>query len=131
MPRLTDDEIEAIRLHARRYSGPFAPTFQKLAAGVERLVARITEDAMSCADDLPTDDENAAARDHILRGQAELRLVLPPGPPSCGSCRFFQGTGNRSQCLRNPPGADGFPRVSIDDWCGEHQARPQPLRIHS
>ena len=36
--RMTADEIEAVRLHAHRYSGPFTPTFQRLAISVERLV---------------------------------------------------------------------------------------------
>ena len=39
--RMTADEIEAVRLHARRYSGPFTPTFQRLAISVERLVAEL------------------------------------------------------------------------------------------
>ena len=39
--RMTAEEIEAARLHARRYSGPFTPTFQTLAAAVERLAAEL------------------------------------------------------------------------------------------
>ena len=39
--RMTADEIEAVRLYARRYSGPFTPTFQALAAAVERLAAEL------------------------------------------------------------------------------------------
>jgi hypothetical protein len=134
VPRLTADEIEEIRLHARRYSGPFTPTFQKLAANVERLVAHITEDDMACADDLPTSDENAAARDHILRGQAELRRVGPPGPPSCGSCVFWvagSGPSMHGRCRRHPPRDQGFPSTTVTEWCGEYQARPQPLRVRS
>lgn len=134
MPRLTADEIAEIRLHARSYSGPFTPTFQKLAANVERLVAHITESAMPCADDLPTEEENAAARGHILRGQEELRRIGLPSPPSCGSCVFWvagAGTATNGRCRRHPPVERLFPATEMTDWCGEYQARPQPLRVRS
>jgi hypothetical protein len=39
--RMTAEEIEAMRVHALGYSGPFTPTFQRLAMHVERLVAEL------------------------------------------------------------------------------------------
>jgi len=53
-----------------------------------------------------------------------------PANVSCNSCRFFDG----SECRINPPSVliDGnsrlytyWPRVSRDDWCGQHESEEQ------
>ena len=147
---LTPDEIEEIRLHAHRYAGPFTPTYQRLASAVERLAQHIQETNAVCGDDLPTTEETAEARDHILRGAEELkrrRAVegwrektvassnLHHGVgESCASCRHWhRGRGEAGVCRRYPPRVgQERPEVMSSEWCGEYQSlTPHPLRVMS
>lgn len=50
----------------------------------------------------------------------------------CLKCEFFIGHSNHSfggECHKRPPSPDtvwssgGFPRVTIEDWCGEFKKR--------
>lgn len=52
--------------------------------------------------------------------------------PLCQTCDYYQSVvANRGQCRRHAPraavhaGQIAFPRVSPDDWCGEHSSLPQ------
>lgn len=49
----------------------------------------------------------------------------------CANCRFFDGDNHANLCRRYPPTTDPkrdsilavWPKVELDDWCGEHKAR--------
>lgn len=139
MPRLTPDEIEEIRLHAHRYAGPYTPTYHRLATAVKRLAEHLQETAAVCADDLPTAEETAAARNHILRGANELKAGGGrPEPSACANCRYWReiadADDDRGECRRRPPvasaGVTPFPQSHATDWCGEWEGKsPHPLRV--
>lgn len=52
----------------------------------------------------------------------------------CQSCRYSIVENRTPLCRRYPPqvqevpgyrtGASFYPRVNLDDWCGEHQPKP-------
>ena len=155
---LTPDEIEEIRLHAHRYAGPFTPTYHRLATAVERLAGHIQETKTVCGDDVPTEAENAEARDHILRGAEELKRAravagwkritaesaarLHGGePPRCESCRWWQAIEasdeDRGLCRASLPMSPSPGDVMGEwlqtlpgDWCRHHEPRlPHPLRV--
>lgn len=51
--------------------------------------------------------------------------------PTCETCRFRGRYAAMPACRRNPPGSGGggvgWPRVSLDDWCGRHKPKPDPI----
>jgi hypothetical protein len=51
-------------------------------------------------------------------------MATSPANPKCGTCRFFER--DEHSCWsggchrRAPTGPGGFPKMSEDEWCGEH-----------
>lgn len=43
-----------------------------------------------------------------------------PAPFSCGGCRWYSDSNSKTGlCCRHAPTHDGFPRVAVQDWCGD------------
>ena len=57
---------------------------------------------------------------------------MEEGQDKCGTCRFLKEYSSRTGlCHRYPPTPQGsndnghWPRVNLDDWCGEYKAKEQ------
>ena len=39
----------------------------------------------------------------------------------CPTCMWHAPKGNLGRCRRHSPTMNGYPVVTVDDWCGDHK----------